>query len=232
MAPYGTRRIDLNADVGEGLPAEVDRSLMEVVTSASVACGGHAGDESIMRRTLGVAKELGLRVGAHPSYPDRENFGRRSMPIGAENLRRSLEDQVSLLCDIAGSAGVEIAYLKPHGALYNDAAVDEGLLALLLDLGDRLGLPLMLLGSAGETSNSPGRLTEGFIDRAYRKDGTLVPRDQAGALITDPSAAAQQALALAPSVSSLCVHSDSPSALSLVRSARAALEAAGYEVRP
>jgi UPF0271 protein len=154
------------------------------------------------------------------------------MSMAAPDLRRSLEDQVSLLCEIAATTGVEVAYLKPHGALYNDAAVDEELLALLLDLGESLGLPVMLLDTAGGSSASAGRLKEGFIDRGYRKDGTLVPRDQAGALITDPSAAARQALALAPSVSSLCVHSDSPSALSLVRSARAALEAAGYEVGP
>jgi UPF0271 protein len=268
VARDGTRRIDLNADVGEGLPAEVDRSLLQVVTSASVACGGHAGDESTMRRTLEAAAELGVRVGAHPSYPDRENFGRRSADITQGKLRTSLEEQVSRLLKVAEGAGVEVAYLKPHGALYNDAVANPSLIRLLLDTGHALGLPLMLLGSAvdrlvvweespaggtGARSHTTaaamldgreiwrrdlgaGRLrhpiAEGFIDRAYGADGTLVPRGHPGALVTDRVGAAGRAVGLAGSVDSLCVHSDSPSALELVKAARVALEAAGYEVRP
>lgn len=224
----------MNADVGEGLPAEVDRSLMEVVTSASIACGGHAGDEDTMRRTLEAAADLGLRVGAHPSYPDRANFGRLSIPIAPQVLRQSIEAQVSWLRDLAGSAGVEVAYLKPHGALYNDAAVNSELLALLLEAGRSLGLPVMLLARAAATISGSGHrpIREGFVDRGYHEDGTLVPRGQAGALISDPEDGARQALARAGSVDSLCVHSDSPSALDIARAARRALEAAGYEVAP
>jgi UPF0271 protein len=268
VARDGSRRVDLNADLGEGLPAEVDRALMEVVTSASVACGGHAGDPDTMRRTLQAAADLGVRVGAHPSYPDREGFGRRSMDIDPEQLRASIEQQVAALSDSAAHAGVEVAYLKPHGALYNDAVADPALLSLLLDTGHSLGLPLMILGStvdrlvlreeslaAGTGALSSvtavavldGReiwrrelgagelrhpIAEGFIDRAYGADGTLVSRGHPGALITDRQEAAGQAVALAGSVDSLCVHSDSPSALELVKAARGALEAAGYEVHP
>ncbi|HEX2178899.1 MAG TPA: 5-oxoprolinase subunit PxpA [Actinomycetota bacterium] len=239
MASEASRRIDLNADVGEGLPPEVDRSLMEVVTSASIACGGHAGDPDTMRRTLDAARELGIRVGAHPSYPDREGFGRRSMDLAPQALRSSIEQQVAALCDAASLAGVEVAYLKPHGALYNDAAVNSELIGLLLDLGRDLGLPLMLLGGAVEREIRhddarplPRLIREGFLDRRYTQDGALVPRDRPGALISDPETAARQALVLAPSVDSLCVHSDSPSALYLVRYARSALETAGYQVGP
>lgn len=268
MASQAGRRIDLNADVGEGLPPEVDRSLMEVVTSVSIACGGHAGDPETMRRTLEAARELGVRVGAHPSYPDPEGFGRRSVDIAPIELRASIEQQVSRLCDVAAKCGVEVAYLKPHGALYNDAVANPSLLGLLLDAGHALGLPLMLLGSAvdrlllreeslaGGTGAllhltaaamldgreiwrreiGAGRLrlpiAEGFVDRAYGVDGTLVPRGHPGALITDRLEAAGQAVGLAGSVDSLCVHSDSPSALDLVTAARGALEAAGYEVGP
>lgn len=241
MATEAGRRIDLNADVGEGLPLEVDRSLMEVVTSANVACGGHAGDPATMRRTLEAARELGVRVGAHPSYPDREGFGRRPMDLPPPALRRSIGQQVSTLCDAAAVAGVEVAYLKPHGALYNEAAADFELMALLLDIGHDLGLPLMLLAAAVEREIRHGDarslplltpIREGFLDRGYAEDGSLVPRDRPGALISDPEVAARQALVLAPSVDSLCVHSDSPSALALAKSARAALETAGYEVGP
>jgi 5-oxoprolinase (ATP-hydrolysing) subunit A len=268
VASEASRRIDLNADVGEGLPPEVDRSLMEVVTSASIACGGHAGDPDTMRRTLDAARELGIRVGAHPSYPDREGFGRRAMDVGPKKLRASIEQQVSRLCDVAAKCGVEVAYLKPHGALYNDAVTDPSLLGLLLDTSHALGLPLMLLGGAVDRlvlreeslaggTGAPSHLTaaavldgreiwrrdlgagrlrlpiaEGFVDRAYGVDGTLVPRGHPGALITDRLEAAGQAVGMAESVDSLCVHSDSPSALDLIKAARGALEAAGYEVGP
>lgn len=230
------KRIDLNADVGEGLPADQERALLEVVTSASIACGFHAGDAATMRRTLGLAKQLGVRVGAHPSYPDRENFGRVSMRMRPGFLIDCIGEQVCLLQEAALEAGMRIRYLKPHGALYNDAAVDEEVSRSIATASALLGLPMMLLAGAPTLGRLPGDapsvIAEGFIDRKYREDGTLVPRSEAGALITDPTAAADQAVRLAPSVDSLCVHSDSPAAVSLARAAQDELEAAGYGIGP
>lgn len=230
------RRIDLNADVGEGLPEEQERALLEVVSSASIACGFHAGDAATMRRTLALANELGVRAGAHPSYPDRDNFGRVSMPMRPESLIDCIGEQVSMLQEAALEAGMRISYLKPHGALYNDAAVDEAVARSVATAAALLGLPMMLLAGGPTLSRLPGDsprvIAEGFLDRGYREDGTLVPRTEAGALITDPGTAAEQAIRLAPSVDSLCVHSDSPSAVGLARAARAALEATGYGIGP
>lgn len=209
---------------------------MEVVTSASIACGFHAGDAATMRQTLALAKALSVRTGAHPSYPDRDNFGRVSMAMRPESLIDCIGEQVSMLQEAALETGMRIDYLKPHGALYNDTAVDDGVARSVATAAALLGLPMMLLAGAPTLSRLPGDaptvIAEGFLDRGYRKDGTLVPRTEAGALITDPRAAADQALRLAPQVHSLCVHSDTVSATSLARAARSALEAAGYEVGP
>ncbi len=229
-------RTDLNADVGEGLPAEQERALLEVVTSASIACGFHAGDPETMRRTLALAKELGVRAGAHPSYPDRDNFGRVSMKMRPDALIDCIGEQVSMLQEAALEFGIKVSYMKPHGALYNDAAVDEEVARAVATISGLLGLPMMLLAGAPTLRRLPGDappvIGEGFLDRRYREDGTLVPRTEAGALITDPVEAAEQALRLAPSVDSLCVHSDSPSAVVLARATRTALESAGYEIDP
>ena len=228
------KRIDLNADVGEGLPAEQERGLLEMVTSASIACGFHAGDLDTMRKTLAACGELGIRAGAHPSYPDRENFGRVSMSMRPDSLVDCIGEQVSMLQEAALEMGMRIRYLKPHGALYNDAAVDESVARSIATAAGLLGLPMMLLASAATLPRLPGDvppvIAEGFLDRGYREDGTLVPRSESGALITEPAAAAEQAVRLAPSVDSLCVHSDSPAAARLARAARSALEAAGYEI--
>jgi UPF0271 protein len=228
--------IDLNADVGEGLPEEPERALLEVVSSASIACGFHAGDAATMRRTLALAKELGVRVGAHPSYPDRDNFGRMSMAMRPESLVDCIGEQVSMLQEAALETGMHISYLKPHGALYNDAAVDEAVARSVATAAALLGLPMMLLAGAPTLSRLPGDsppvIAEGFLDRGYREDGTLVPRTETGALRSDPAVAAAQAVRLAPSVDSLCAHSDSPAAASLARAARAALEAAGFGIGP
>ena len=229
------RRIDLNADVGEGLPVERDRALMELVSSASIACGGHAGDIATMRRALQIARELGLRVGAHPSYPDRENFGRTSMSMGSQALVDCVGEQVSALQEAALQTGTVVAYLKPHGALYNDAAVDPEVARAVATVAGLLGLPLMLLASAPALDHLPGDgppvIAEGFLDRGYRADGTLVPRGDPGDLITDAAQAREQAVRLARIVDSVCVHSDSPSAVSLARAAREGLIKTGMSIR-
>jgi UPF0271 protein len=230
------KRIDLNADVGEGLPIEQERALLQFVTSASIACGFHAGSAATMRRTLALADELGVRTGAHPSYPDRENFGRVSMRMRPGPLLDCIGEQVSMLQEAALESGQKISYVKPHGALYHDAAVDEEVARAIATVCGLLGLPMMLLAGSPTLGLLPGDappvIAEGFLDRAYTPEGTLMPRNEPGALITDPSAAVEQALRLAPSVDSLCVHSDSPSAPDLAQAARTALEAAGYEIGP
>jgi 5-oxoprolinase (ATP-hydrolysing) subunit A len=230
----GAGRIDLNADVGEGLGPEKDRALMAQVSSVSIACGGHAGDAQSMASTVASAQELGLRIGAHPSYPDRPGFGRTTMAIAAGDLRSAIEAQVLSLVGIAGRLGAKVSYLKPHGALYNDAARDPSLFELIRELGDELGLPVMTLasrlGARKESQSEPvpfDPIREGFIDRGYAADGSLIPRSEPGALIKDPAQAAAQAVRLAPCVDSLCVHSDTPDALSLITAARRALLGAG-----
>lgn len=217
-----TLRVDLNADVGEG-DEQTDLELMGIVTSVNVASGGHVGDEKSMRRTVAAAKDAGLRIGAHPSYPDRSNFGRTTATMDAGELRRSIVEQVRRLKEIAELQGAELSYIKPHGALYNDAVTDPKVAEIVLGAAQELDLPVMLLASARQ-----GNIREGFVDRAYMPDGSLKARGLPGAMILDPAGAAQQALALAPKVDSLCVHSDTPGAPELIRSARSALEQAGY----
>lgn len=223
----GRLKIDLNADVGEDDDFGTDVELMGIVTSVNVASGGHAGDEESMSRTIAAAREAGLRVGAHPSYPDRANFGRMTVTMGQEALRRSIIDQVQTLAQVAALHEVQISYLKPHGALYNDCVNDSRLADELFSAAEELGLPVMLLACVRQ-----GNIREGFIDRSYLPNGSLKARGLPGAMILDPAAAAHQAVALAPKVDSLCVHSDTPGALALMRAARAALEQAGYLIGP
>ncbi|HEX2054741.1 MAG TPA: LamB/YcsF family protein [Actinomycetota bacterium] len=231
----GNTRVDLNADVGEGMPAEHERALLRLMSSANIACGGHAGDIATMRRTLEIARELGLRVGAHPSYPDRANFGRVTMAIGHQALVDSVGEQIASLQEAALQAGNSVAYFKPHGALYNDAAVNDRVAAAVFEVARLVGLPVMMLAGApapARVRDGIDTLHEGFLDRGYRPDGTLIPRHEPGALLTSPEEAVAQALRLAASVDSLCVHSDSPAAVNLARRVREALEEAGYEVAP
>ncbi len=227
-------RIDLNADLGEGVTD--DEGLMKVVSSANLACGFHAGDEQTMRRVCDSAAERGVVVGAQVSYRDRDNFGRRQMEVAADLLTEWVAEQVEVLRAIAASCGVEVAYLKPHGALYNRVVDDEEQAAAVLRGSGNLpvlGLPgsavLRLAESAGRTS-----IREGFPDRGYTAEGRLVPRDQPGALVEGAAAVARNAVDMARSgkVHSLCVHGDSPGAVEVATSVRAVLVAAGYDVRP
>ncbi len=214
-------RIDLNSDIGEGLPEETDFEILRIVTSANVACGGHAGDLSTMRRTVDACIRLGVRIGAHPSYPDRENFGRVSKPMPAAELLLSVIDQVRTLSSISNEAGGRVEYIKPHGALYHDRESNPEVSAVITEASNELDLTLMGMS---------GPIKEGFIDRRYSGKRTLAPRSSPGALITDPDAAADQAVALAPSVDSLCVHSDTRNAFELVAAARDRLIEAGYRI--
>lgn len=220
-------RIDLNADIGEGLD-EVDRMLAPMLTSASIACGGHAGDMASMAAAVDLCRQHGLRAGAHPSYLDRVGFGRTSVEVEATTLTRSIVDQVERLSRIAEYSGTKIAYIKPHGALYNDTVLAGPVAEAVLSASRLSGLPIMCLAGSA-LADEADSIREGFIDRGYL-GGRLIPRGKPGDLISSPEDAAEQALSLAPSVDSLCIHSDTTGAPILLAAARRALQASGYEI--
>lgn len=220
--------MDLNADLGEEITD--DAALLAVVTSANVACGYHAGSPAIMRAVCAEAARRGVSVGAQVSYADRANFGRVALDVPFGTLREQVLDQVGTLAEIAGSEGVAVRYVKPHGALYHRTRDDaEQAAAVLAGSGDLpvLGMPGELLRQTADAGRAT--LLEGFPDRAYDGD-RLRPRDQPGAVLDDPAVIAANALALAPTVRSLCLHGDTPGAVGHARAVRAALEAAGWRL--
>ena len=241
--------IDLNADLGEG--GATDAALLDVVTSCNIACGGHAGDPASMARTVAAAIERGVVIGAHPSYPDREGFGRRSAYTPPTDLAPVIVQQIADLAAIAGASGAVLSHVKPHGALYNDAADDRALALAICDAVRAVDPEMRLVGlpasalEAAARDRGIGFAGEGFVDRAYRSDGRLVARSEPGAVYADPAAAAAQAvdIALHRSVRSatgepvhlhvrtLCIHGDSPAAVASATAVRAALDAAGVVVR-
>jgi 5-oxoprolinase (ATP-hydrolysing) subunit A len=224
------RYVDLNADLGEEVTD--DEALLAIVTSANVACGYHAGSPAIMRAVCERAAELGVSVGAQVSYDDREHFGRVTRDVSREVLREQVADQVGTLSSIAEAAGTTVRYLKPHGALYHRVLDDEEQAAAVLEgsgLLPVLGMPGALLSGA----EAAGRrvLLEGFPDRGYGAGGRLLPRDQPGALVEDPEEITAQALTLAASVDSVCLHGDSPGAVEHAAAVRHSLERAGWTLR-
>jgi UPF0271 protein len=232
-------RIDLNADLGESWPrweSGEDVALLDVVTSANVCCGAYAGDADLMRATCAAAVTRGVAIGAQVGYPDRDNFGRLHLDMPAEELTGELLGQILLLSDIAQTVGGTVAYVKPHGALYNTIVDDDFQAQAVVDAIQGLAAPLPLLGLPGSVSLSIAEasgipvIREGFADRAYTGDGRLVPRSEPGAVLDDAEAVAAQAVRLMDSVSSVCVHSDSPGAVDLARAVRAAMESAGAEL--
>lgn len=245
--------IDLNADLGEtvaGVPTADDEAMFAVISSASVACGGHAGDAESMRDAAVRAVRFGVAVGAHPSYADAENFGRiRRDPDPAE-LRAEISRQLAALV----AAGADVRYVKPHGALYHAVRESrqqaDAVTAAVADLAQRLGRHLPVLGLEGEIARSAAGAglpfeREAFLDRGYLPDGGLVPRTVEGAVLADPAAVAERAVRLASDGTvvavdgsviearavSLCLHGDSPAAVAMARAVRAALDAAGIDVR-
>ena len=239
--------IDLNSDLGEGVAA--DAAVFGIVTSANVACGGHAGDDESMRACVALSIEHGVSLGAHPAYLDREGFGRREVEIDAGELRDEILSQVTALTAIATSAGTRVRYLKPHGALYNRIAVDPVQADAVALAARDAALPL--LGLAGTAIHAAADrhgvefFREAFADRAYLPDGTLAPRSIEGAVITDPAVVADRALRMAVDgivetldgtllrieLDSLCVHGDTPGAVSMATAVRERLAAAGVELR-
>ena len=247
-------RIDVNADIGEADDADGiarDGVLFTGITSANVACGGHAGDDRTMRIAVERAVAAGVGIGAHVSYPDRAGFGRRRLEMADDVLRSSVLGQFDALAAIAAASGVAITHLKPHGALYNAMAEDAVLARLVLTATTERspGIAVFTLpGSATERVAEQLGLpvvAEGFPERGYRADALLQPRTLAGALIEDPAEVGQRAVGFAagggipavdgtiiqPEVATLCVHSDHPSAIENLSAIRAALAAAGVDVR-
>jgi 5-oxoprolinase (ATP-hydrolysing) subunit A len=223
--PDPVDQVDLNADLGEEVTD--DPALLALVTSANVACGYHAGTRVTMRAVCAEAARLGVAVGAQVSYDDREHFGRVARDVPTHVLTEQVADQVGTLTEIAVEEGLAVSYLKPHGALYHRVRDDaEQAEAVLAGSGH-----LAVLGQPGELLSqaaAAGRPTflEGFADRAYRS-GRLVPREEPGAVLEDVGAIAAQAVALAATVDSVCVHGDSPDAVAAAAAVRRALEAAG-----
>ena len=248
-------RIDLNADVGESLgpwPMGDDAGLIPLVSSVNVACGSHAGDPSTIEQTVRLAVGHGVAVGAHPGYPDLVGFGRRELDMTADDLEASIVYQVGAVAAFARAEGVELTHVKPHGALYNRAARDP-LVATSIARGVRRAAPAsILVGLAGSALLEAGRAeglavaAEAFADRAYESDGSLRSRRLDRALLTDPPAAAAQAVSIVcdgvarsvdgrdvPVVArTLCIHGDTPGAADIAAAVRSALEAAGVVVAP
>jgi len=228
-------RIDLNCDLGEG--GLFDAELMPLITTANIACGFHAGGPAEALASLVLALNHGVRVGAHPSFPDRDHFGRREMEC---TVRATLADcvyQVGAMVGLAKTLGVTLSHVKPHGALYNLACRDDAVAFPVMEAAATFGLPLMgLPGSRIEAMCSVENVRfigEGFADRRYRPDGLLVPRTESGAFVESPDEAVRQAewLIRDHSVKSLCVHGDNPEAVAFVRAIRIALEQKGFEIR-
>lgn len=245
--------IDLNSDLGEGFGPWTmgdDAAILRVVTSANIACGGHAGDPQVMFDTLRHARELGVKIGAHPGYADREGFGRRIIPMTPAEIGRMVAAQVGALQGVAALAGAQVVYVKPHGALANlaadERAVADAIVAAVAALPGNLAV-LAISGTALELSARAATLpvfSEIFADRGYLATGRLVPRGQPGAMIHDPIAAADRLLGflhsgLMPVVDgdpirldahSICVHGDSPGALGMAQLIRQRLTAAGVTI--
>jgi UPF0271 protein len=237
------KTIDVNCDMGESAEAVrggLQESLMPWVTSVNVACGGHAGDEGLMTETIMTAMKWKVSVGAHPSYPDRANFGRVRMSLSADELARCVGEQIRELARIAKSLKTELRHVKAHGALYNDAAADPATAEAVAAGAALFSRELVLVAPAGSRMlrvfSRLGFRTaaEAFADRRYEPDGALRARSFKDALIADPAEAAAQALKFAQGgeVDTICVHSDTPGALAIARAVAAALDAAGVARLP
>ena len=246
--------IDLNADLGESFgrwSLGGDGEVLQSITSANVACGFHAGDPGVMRATVQAAREAGVAVGAHPGFPDLVGFGRRDLAASPREVEDLVLYQVGALAAIAAAEGVRLQHVKPHGALYNMAVRDRSLAEAIARAVAAFDRALILFGLPGSELLRAGAdaglrtAAEGFADRGYADDGTLVPRDRAGALVTDPDEVVMRAVRMSRDgavraadgrdvsvrVATICVHGDTPGAPALTRRIRAGLEAAGVSVR-
>lgn len=228
--------IDINCDLGERTDVD-EASIMPWITSANVACGGHAGDEGMMQRTIGLARHFGVAVGAHPGYPDRANFGREEMGLSGAELAASVFEQIATLDAVATRMQCPISHVKPHGALYNVAVRRAEVAEAIASGVSRWRRDVVLVGLAGSQMLEVWRAAgfrvaaEGFGDRAYEPDGSLRSRKLPGALLTDPAEAAERAWQLAQRVDTLCVHGDTEGAAEIVKAIRRSLEGRGMRIR-
>ena len=244
----GRTSVDLNADVGEGCGQ--DAALMPLISSANIACGLHAGDADTMREAVRHAIEHGVAIGAHPSFPDRDHFGRREMQLATADLHECIAGQVRMLAGMAAAASGKLSHVKPHGALYNMAARDEWLAQAVVAAVRSVDPSLTIFGLAGSALvRAAARAglrcaNEAFADRAYRADGSLVPRDQPGSVLHDESSVASRAVAMVRErcvaavdgsrvvldADTICIHGDTPGAPAMARRIRDALAVAGITV--
>jgi UPF0271 protein len=227
--------IDLNCDLGEGCP--YDAELMPLITSANIACGGHAGDPSTAHAALVAAARHGVQVGAHPGFSDREHFGRLELVRTEEQIFADCVYQISALGGLARAVGLQLGYVKPHGALYNQAGREDAYARPVVAATALFGLALMGLPGSRLEVQSAGRcpfVAEGFADRRYMPDGSLVPRSRPDAFVEDPAEAVRQVgwLLRERGVRTICVHGDNPQALGFVRALREALTREGIAIKP
>jgi 5-oxoprolinase (ATP-hydrolysing) subunit A len=233
--PAEHRSIDLNADLGEGF--ENDRALLELVTSASICCGAHAGNPQAIRDTLRDAVAQGVCIGAHPGYADREGFGRREQKLTTLEAVNLISAQLNALMALAAEVDAEVSYLKPHGALYNQAGREPEIARAIVTAARSFGLPLLgQPGSLVETFAHDGGVVyvaEGFPDRRYRDDGSLSPRSEPGALLHEPNEIEEQVIRLLSErrVATLCIHGDEPAAVANASIVRQVLQRHGIAVR-
>lgn len=248
------KNIDLNCDMGELPEAIADgtqEALMKSITSANVACGGHAGDEQTMRTTIEQALQHDVSIGAHPGYPDRENFGRLELKMAPEEVANSVFEQVTALARVAESCGAKVVHVKPHGALYNQAVHNPDLARAIADGVGRWRRDVVLVGLAGSAMLDIFRqadftvAAEAFADRRYEPDGTLRSRKHADALLRDPEEAGQQAQRMVEQnvviasdgsevhvdAQTICIHGDTPGAVNIAAAVAEALRKGGVRVR-
>lgn len=246
--------IDLNSDAGESFgnwKMGDDGRLFEIVSSVNIACGGHAGDHQTMHDSIKLAQKNGLGIGAHPSFEDKVQFGRRIIPMSASEIERMVAYQVGGLNAIAALQGTQLNHVKAHGALANLAAADRTVANAIARASKAVDPNLILLAIAGTELQKAGEqaglktVAEGFADRSYDKNGLLIPRGQEGAVIHDPALAAQRCVDMANGkglprldggyvqceVQSICVHGDTPGAVKIAYSCRQQLEAAGFVIQ-
>jgi len=246
------RSIDLNCDMGESFgPWKMgsDAEVMPHITSANIACGAHAGDPNVMAATVALARQHGVAIGAHPGFPDLQGFGRREIRFSADEILNMVLYQIGALWAIARAAGVELHHVKPHGALYNMACVDAAMARPIVQavraFSPALAVYCLPASRLEEEALQEGLIAipEGFVDRAYEPNGSLVGRNKAGAVASEPSFATRQALQLASGsvtcadgtllslrVRTLCMHGDTPGAVQIARDVHAALVEVGYHV--
>ena len=229
--------IDISADMGEGAPGEEE--IWKLIDSANVACGGHIGDERSMAVAARTAKQLGVRLGAHPSYPDRENFGRVTMKMPDDQLRDALANQIATLCDVAAREKTKLRHVKPHGALYNDAHRDRALAKVIVDAMALVEPALLLVApdhsemAVAAREKGVAVIREAFADRRYEPDGSLMSRKKPGSLLSGDDAAAQAEMLakegaviaadgsrLPIAFDTICVHSDMEGALERLQAIR------------